>query len=140
NLLRAGTWALVCVLLLAPYSMAGLLAQTSPSKKLPAAPPDSLPAKLKPELVAQIGHSSSLNSAVFSPGGRYVLTAGGDPTARLWETATGNEIRQFKGHTNLVNSAVFSSDGRYVLTASFDGTARLWEMATGKEIRQFKGH
>jgi WD40 repeat protein len=94
-----------------------------------------------PRLVAQLGHTRALTSAVFSPDGRQVLTASWDGTARLWETETGREVcRRFEGHAGQVYSAVFSSDGRHILTASGDGTARLWDAEMCREIRRYEGH
>ena len=55
---------------------------------------------------------------MFSPDGAHVLTASWDKTARLWETASGREVRRFEGHSDAVLSAVFSPDGAHVLTAS----------------------
>jgi WD40 repeat protein len=52
--------------------------------------------------------------AVFSPDGRYVLTAAAD-TARLWDAATGAELAVLP-HQHSINSAVFSPDGQRVLT------------------------
>ena len=57
-----------------------------------------------------------------------------DGAVRIWEAATGKEVRVLTGHTNRVVSAVFSPDGRRILTASWDGTARIWDLATGKEL------
>src|SRR5262249_36985851 len=57
-----------------------------------------------------------------------------DGAVRLWDVATGQEVRVLKGHTNRVVSACFSPDGQRILTASWDGTARLWETATGREL------
>ena len=68
-------------------------------------------------------------SAVFSPDGSTILTSSDDNTARLWETATGRELRRFEGHGGAVFSAVFSPNGRFALTASEDKTAHLWNLA-----------
>ncbi len=92
-----------------------------------------------PRLVVQTGHIG-VNTAVFSPDGRYVLTASQDQTACLWDAETGKEVRRLEGHTGGVSSAVFSRDSKRVLTASGDKTARLWDAETGKEVRRFEGH
>jgi WD40 repeat protein/class 3 adenylate cyclase len=84
--------------------------------------------------------SDPVMSVAFSSDGRYALTGGTDGIARVWDTLTGEEIRQFVGHTNLINSATFSPDGRYILTGSWDKTARLWDAKTGQELHQFIGH
>ena len=78
------------------------------------------------------GHSSYINSAVFSPDGRHVVSASDDQTARIWNTATGECEAELKGHSSYVNSAVFSSDCRHIVSASFDQTARIWNTATGE--------
>ena len=90
-----------------------------------------------PQLVVQLGHSTEISSLAMSADGRMVLTAG-DKTARLWDVATGKEIRSFQGHSQSIVSAVFSPDEQVILTAGYDNTARLWDSATGKEIKKFE--
>src|SRR5439155_1402292 len=70
---------------------------------------------------------------------RAVLTGSFDKTARLWDAATGREIRRFEGHSSAVGCVAFSPDGRGVLTGSYDGTVRLWDVATGRETGRFEG-
>ncbi len=101
--------------------------------------------KLIPELKGFFGspnlkHSAEVNNAVFSPDGKYILSASWDSTLKLWEAETGKEVRTFKGHSDRVKSGVFSPDGKYILSASWDNTLKLWEAETGKEVRTFKGH
>src|ERR1017187_1959838 len=91
------------------------------------------------QLVPQLG-VDSFTSVAFSPDGRFVLTGGEEPRARLWDAATGMQIRLFEGHTGPVNSVAFSPDGHTVLTGSRDKTARLWDVATGQQIRSFEGN
>ena len=79
--------------------------------------------------------------AVFSADGCAVLIASDDRTARLFDAASGKELRRFAGHAGPVMAApFFSADGRAVLTASWDKTARLFDAASGKELRRFAGH
>ena len=86
------------------------------------------------------GHVGSINDAVFSPDGKWVVTASDDKTARVWEAATGQTVSELKGHSDEIDSAAFSPDGKWVATASNDKTARVWEAATGRLVMQLTGH
>ena len=92
------------------------------------------------KLYLQLGHSDGVTSVTLSRDGRWALTGGYDKTARLWEVATGKEIRRLEGHSDGVTSVAFSPDGRWALTGSLDKIARLWDVATGQEIRRLEGH
>ncbi len=97
-------------------------------------------AQTEPRLVLPIGHTAGIKSAVFSPDGKYALTASWDNTARIYEVSSGKELHVLTGHTDKVESAVFSLDGKYALTASWDQTARIYEVSSGKEMQVLSGH
>lgn len=77
---------------------------------------------------------------VFSPDGLSIAAASRDNIGRLWDTRTGQLIREFVGHTNIIWRIAISPNGQYLLTASQDKSARLWDMATGQQVRLFPGH
>ncbi|MBI3421698.1 MAG: TIR domain-containing protein, partial [Acidobacteria bacterium] len=79
-------------------------------------------------------------SAAYSPDGRFIVTASGDKTARVWNAASGQEVAELKGHTDSVTSPAYSPDGRFIVTASDDGTARVWNAASGQMVAELKGH
>jgi WD40 repeat protein/DNA-binding SARP family transcriptional activator len=84
-------------------------------------------------------------NADISSDGNYLLVGHGDGSARIWEIATGKEIRRFPGHVGGPLSYVFSPDDRYVLTSDFGPDqgivyVRLWDARTGELLRVYAGH
>jgi len=69
-----------------------------------------------------------------------IVSASRDHTLKLWDAATGEEIRALTGNTHWVNSAAFSPNGRQVVSASNDETVRLWDADTGVERLTLTGH
>jgi WD40 repeat protein len=81
----------------------------------------------------------------FSPDGRLLASGSADNTIKLWDVATGSEVRTLTGHTDDVNSVAFSPDGRLLASGPWDKTGwdktiKLWDVATGSEVRTLTGH
>jgi WD40 repeat protein len=57
---------------------------------------------------------------------------------KLWEVATGKELRSNSEHSSIVASVAFSPDGLTILSGSWDGTVKLRQVATWAELRTFK--
>src|SRR5688572_13227907 len=86
------------------------------------------------ETIIQKGHDQAVLAVEVTPDSNYVATGSRDKTMKLWELATGREVRTFLGHTGTVNNIRFSVKGNYAITSSGDGTAKIWEVITGKVI------
>ena len=71
------------------------------------------------------GHAGYVNSVVFSPDGKTILTGSVDKITRLWDLK-GKNIQQFEGHSSVVWSVAFSPTGLNILSGSSDETARQW--------------
>src|SRR5262249_11765222 len=56
---------------------------------------------------------------IYAPDGRMLASCDSGNAIRLWDAATGKEIRQIRPQGDFVRSLVFSPDGKTVITASF---------------------
>ncbi len=80
----------------------------------------------------------NVGTVAFSPDGRIIAAGDGDdrpPGAarepnriRLWDAATGEEIRHFQGHDTNVNALAFSPDGSRLASGLRDSTILIWEV------------
>jgi WD40 repeat protein len=100
----------------------------------------NVPAADKGATLAPTSNLVVLVSVAFAPDGHTALSGGWDNTLKLWDVATGREIRTFRGHSRSVDSVAFAPDGHTALSGDSEGTVKLWDVATGREIRTFTGH
>jgi WD40 repeat protein len=74
----------------------------------------------------------------LSPDGQHFAVPTPDGTSiRLFDPATGQELRRTQGEAHRPGVVAFSADGRVLTASSGDGKARVWDTATGKLRHQF---
>ena len=84
------------------------------------------------------GHKDSLYCAALSPDGKILATGGYDNAIKLWNVASGKELRTLDGHNGAVFELAFRPDGKVLASASGDRTVKLWNVATGERLDTLK--
>src|SRR5262249_42427611 len=103
-------------------------------------------------------HGDRIFFLAYSPDGKRIVSASADETVRLWDAATGREVRRFERTRNdnallgggleamLVRQGLdrdrsfpvaLAPDGK-VLAALRDGTVHVWETSSGKELQRLR--
>lgn len=81
------------------------------------------------------GHTRDVYSVAFSPDGRLALSGSADATVRLWEVATGQEVRPpFTGPESSVYAVAFSPDGTRVAAGDDSGKLWVWDVESGQRL------
>ncbi|HEX4954622.1 MAG TPA: WD40 repeat domain-containing protein [Thermoanaerobaculia bacterium] len=114
-----------------------------PREALVAAP--TLPGKVKVwrvpggELVAELDHQGrAIADVLWSPDGRWLVAAGADGTAVVWDWPARREAHRLEhGRGSLV--AAFSAGGTLAL-GGHDRRVSLWEVASGRRLATLAGH
>jgi WD40 repeat protein len=92
-----------------------------------------------PEIVRTFkGHTDAVYAVAISQDGKYVATGSFDNTIKLWEAATGTEVKTFggpQGHQKMVLSVAFSNDGTMIASGSADNTLKVWDVPVSSPLR-----
>jgi WD40 repeat protein/serine/threonine protein kinase len=81
-------------------------------------------------------------ATAIDPAERVVAAAilGEQGRVKLFDMATGAELRTLVGHVGRVWEVVFAPDGRSLVSAGTDRAIHVWDPLTGQEVRRLTGH
>jgi WD40 repeat protein len=83
-------------------------------------------------------HTKGSLDIQFALDNTALLTADSDAMLRLWDVASGEQIRSdMSEHSGAIYDIDVSPDGTHALSASQDGDVILWDLATNSLIRRF---
>ena len=84
-------------------------------------------------LLSTIKHYEQVWSLAWSSDQKKLIT-GSDPSIRIFDTATWQQIAILEGHTGLVRSLSLFQNDRLLASASEDGTVCLWNLDTNLQV------
>jgi DNA-binding beta-propeller fold protein YncE len=86
----------------------------------------------------------AVNDLKFSPNGKLLAVAGGQPSAkgdlRLYRVEDWKLLGTLRGHDDVIFAVAFSPDGSRLVSASFDHTLRLWDVDKLASLRSYAHH
>ncbi|MFO7321348.1 MAG: TIR domain-containing protein [Chloroflexota bacterium] len=86
------------------------------------------------------GHENIIYSVAISRDGERVASGSLDHTVRIWDAATGRELRQMRDHSGVALSLAFSPDGQVLAGGTQNGVIHLWDVETGALLADLEGH
>ncbi|MFK5892635.1 MAG: caspase family protein [Pseudomonadota bacterium] len=90
--------------------------------------------------VVPLGHTASIYATTFSKDGQLAFSLAEDQSLRVWEVASGREVKKYKVISDHVKALTVSPNGYWVVTGDNNKGLKLWDVATGEKIQRFKGH
>jgi WD40 repeat protein len=97
-----------------------------------------------------IGHISTAEALLFTPDGKYLISAGSenDPSLRFWMLKDGKEIERVRAQHTSIDTMILSPNGETLITSGQstkkangqDAAINIWNWKTGKYTATFREH
>jgi WD40 repeat protein len=81
----------------------------------------------------QLRHTEAVECVAFTPDGKQIVSGSRLGDLRLWDVATGREVRSLPGHRLGTRAIAFSADGKTLISAGGDPAIRIHDLTTGRD-------
>ncbi len=89
----------------------------------PTAPADAKPPALPP---------AAVTGALFTPDGKQVVAISHDRFVRVYDVASGDEVKKLGPTEDDLYGVAFSRDGKLLATSGYAGYVKVWDLAADK--------
>ena len=80
------------------------------------------------------GHSAPILRIAYSPDGKWLASSDDDGVVKIWEAATGKELRALEKQPDWAQGLDWSPDGTRLAIGRYDGTVGIYDTATGRRV------
>ncbi len=84
-------------------------------------------------------HTSVIDSIAISPDGKTLASGSHDNTIKLWDIASGKELKSINNKQS-VYAIAFSPDGLTIASGDRANNIHIWDLNSGAKILTFTGH
>jgi WD40 repeat protein len=95
--------------------------------------------KMQQSIKTLIGHSDWVRSMCVCSFNRWLVSASGDSSIRVWDLELGKYLKTLAGHSRSVNKVIMYKDD-LLLSGSDDLTIKLWNLCNAECLKTFIGH
>ncbi len=81
-----------------------------------------------------VGHTDRINSAHFSPSGKYVVTASHDNTIRIWNIDSGMAVMQIPFPPQIGRASIEFDRSEQLLAVNAGNGVQVWRVPEGKKL------
>ena len=94
-------------------------------------------------MIYVLANSDLINGISFSPDGALLASCSGgmgrDNSVRLWDVASGTEVKKFEGHSRPVDTVCWSPDGSLLASGDRAGVIKTWTL-DGENVKDLQAH
>lgn len=85
------------------------------------------------------GHNGLVSAVAWSPDGNQIASASWDATIRIWDIATGEQIRLIQANDQFI-ALDWSPDGSTIAATTWSSPIELYEPRSGEKVGELVGH